>query len=167
MSRSTPELVVFALYFIIHGFLHLYAGMANQNLTVMTDERSGFGIFLTFSGQCAQALTYYKKCFGGELFMQTMADEFSSQRLDKRMQGVVVSATLTNNYFKLVATDLTGDAGVIIGNNISILVECTTLTERNRLSSFLSAHKNAGSTNDDKLISVLDRYNINWILSIK
>ena len=99
--------------------------------------------------------------------MQTMADEFGGQKLDERMQGVVVSATLTNHYFKLVATDLTGDAGVIIGNNISILVECATLTERNRLSSFLSAHKNVYSQNNDKLISVLDRYNINWILSIK
>jgi PhnB protein len=133
----------------------------------MTDERSGFGIFLTFSGQCAQALTYYKKCFGGELLVQTMADEFNGHKLDERMQGVVVSATLTNNYFKLVATDLTGDAGVVIGNNISILVECATLTERNRLSSFLSAHKNVYGHYDDKLISVLDRYNINWILSIK
>lgn len=133
----------------------------------MTDERSGFGIFLTFSGQCAQALTYYKKCFGGELLMQTMADEFSGRKLDERMQGIVVSATLTNNYFKLVATDLTGDAGIVIGNNISILVECTTLIERNRLCNFLCAHKSANNYNDDKLISVLDRYNINWILSIK
>lgn len=133
----------------------------------MTDERSGFGIFLTFSGQCAQALNYYKKCFGGELLVQTMADEFSGRKLDAQMQGVVVSATLTNHYFKLVATDLTGDAGVVIGNNISILVECATLTERNRLSSFLCAHKDAYNQNDDKLISVLDRYNINWILSIK
>ena len=145
----------------------MYVDKTNQNLTVMTDERSGFGIFLTFSGQCAQALTYYRKCFGGELLVQTMADEFNGQKLDERMQGVVVSATLTNNYFKLVATDLTGDAGVVIGNNVSILVECATLTERNRLSSFLGAHKNANSTSDDKLISVLDRYNINWILSIK
>jgi PhnB protein len=133
----------------------------------MTDERSGFGIFLTFSGQCAQALTYYKKCFGGELLMQTMADEFSDRKLDERMQGIVVSATLTNNYFKLVATDLTGDAGIVIGNNISILVECTTLIERNRLCNFLCAQKCAHNYNDDKLISVLDRYNINWILSIK
>jgi PhnB protein len=133
----------------------------------MTDERSGFGIFLTFNGQCAQALTYYRKCFGGELLVQTMADEFSGHKLDERLQGVVVSATLTNNYFKLVATDLTGDAGVVIGNNISILVECATLTERNRVSNFLSARKNAYSYNDDKLICVLDRYNINWILSIK
>jgi PhnB protein len=126
---------------------------------VMTDERSGFGIFLTFSGQCAQALKYYKKCFGGTLSMQTM-------NLDKRMQDVVVSATLTNNYFKLVATDL-GDGGIVIGNNISILVECTSFSERERLTSFLSADNNAYRQNDDRLISVLDRYSVNWILSIK
>lgn len=99
--------------------------------------------------------------------MQTMADEFSGRKLDERMQGVVVSATLTNSYFKLVATDLAGEAGIVIGNNISILVECTTLIERNRLCNFLCTHKRVNNHNDDKLISVLDRYNINWILSIK
>ena len=133
----------------------------------MTDERSGFGIFLTFSGQCAQALTYYRKCFGGELLMQTMADEYSDRILDERMKGIVVSATLTNNYFKMVATDLTGDCGVIIGNNISILVECATLAERNRLSNLLCVHINPNCHNDDKLICVLDRYSVNWILSLK
>lgn len=133
----------------------------------MTDEKHGFGIFLTFSGQCAQALKYYKKCFGGDLLLHTMADEFSGMYLDKQMQGVVVSATLTNNYFKLVATDLTGDAGIVIGNNISILVECASLNERDRFTNFLSDQKTAYSQNHDKLISVLDRYNINWILSIK
>ena len=133
----------------------------------MIDEKRGFGIFLTFSGQCAQALKYYKKCFGGELLMQTMADEYNGINLDKQMQDVVVSATLTNNYFKLVATDLTGEAGIIIGNNISILVECASVNERDRFSNFLSDQKNANSLNRDKLISVLDRYNINWILTIK
>lgn len=133
----------------------------------MTDERSGFGIFLTFSGQCAQALTWYKKCFGGELLMQTMADEFNGQKLDERMKGIVVSATLTNSYFKMVATDLTGDCGVIIGNNISILVECATVTERSHLSNFLCGRISTNCHNDDKLICVLDRYNINWILSLK
>ena len=133
----------------------------------MTDEKRGFGIFLTFSGQCAQALKYYKKCFGGELLMQTMADEYNGTNLDKQMQGVVVSATLTNNYFKLVATDLTGEAGIIIGNNISILVECSSVNERDRFSNFLSDQKNGNSLNRDKLVSVSDRYNINWILTIK
>lgn len=133
----------------------------------MTDEKRGFGIFLTFSGECAQALKYYKKCFGGELLVQTMADEYDGINLDKRIQGVVVSATLTNNHFKLVATDLTGDGGIVIGNNISILVECASLNERRRFSNFLSDQKNAYNQNYDKLISVLDRYNINWILSLK
>jgi PhnB protein len=132
----------------------------------MTEERTGFGIFLTFSGQCAQALKYYKKCFGGDLAMQTMADEYNTRKLDKQMQDVVISATLTNNYFKLVATDLTSDAGIVIGNNISILVECDSLNERDRFGKFLSDHSGTYE-NSDKLISVIDRYNINWILSIK
>ncbi|HUP13550.1 MAG TPA: hypothetical protein VM187_15100, partial [Niastella sp.] len=87
--------------------------------------------------------------------------------LDKQMRDVVISATLTNNYFKLVATDLTSDGGIVIGNNISILVECDSLSERTRLSNFLTNHKSTCSLNHDKLISVLDKYNINWILSIK
>jgi PhnB protein len=133
----------------------------------MTEVKRAFVVFLTFSGQCRQALKHYQKCFGGELILLTLGDAPNCGSMDKRMQDVVVSATLTNNYFKLAATDLAEESGVVIGNNISILIECSSVNERDSLSSLLLERKNTGTINGDKLISVLDRFNINWILSVE
>jgi PhnB protein len=132
----------------------------------MADVKRAFVVYLTFNGQCKQALQHYQKCFGGELILQTLGDEPEGWQMDKRMQDVVISATLTNNYFKLAATDLSGDSGVVIGNNISILIECTSAGERNRLSDLLSGRKNTHNINGEKMVSVVDKYHINWILSI-
>ena len=132
----------------------------------MTDVRRAFVVYLTFNGQCKQALQHYQKCFGGELILQTLGDEPEGWQMDKRMQDVVINATLTNSYFKLAATDLSGDSGVVIGNNISILIECASASERNRLSDLLSGKKNRHSINGEKMVSVVDKYHINWILSI-
>lgn len=132
----------------------------------MNDVKRAFVVFLTFSGQCRQALQYYQKCFGGELVLQTLGDTPEAWNMDKRMQDVVISATLTNNYFKLAATDLAGDSGVVIGNNISILIECASLSERGRLCDLLSGKKKGHSINGDKMVSVVDKYHINWLLSI-
>lgn len=132
----------------------------------MTDVKRAFVVFLTFNGQCRQALQYYQECFGGELVLQTLGDAPEAWNMDKRMRDVVISATLTNNYFKLAATDLSGDSGVVIGNNISILIECASINERDRLGYLLSGRKRTHCISDDKMISVVDKYHINWLLSI-
>jgi PhnB protein len=117
---------------------------------------NGTGIYLTFNGQCRQALNYYRKCFGGELVVLQIV-----------MKNTIVSAVLINDYFKLVGTDLTGNDGIIIGNNISILIECASGAERSRIRDFLSENKNGRKNGGDNLINVTDKYKVNWILSVK
>ena len=132
----------------------------------MTEVKRAFIIFLTFSGQCRQALEHYQKCFGGELVLQTLGDAVGCWKMDKRIRDVVVCATLTNDYFKLAASDLPDDAGVVIGNNISIMIECASNSERDKLHALLSDTKSVRKKGSNKMISVVDRYHINWILSV-
>ncbi len=132
----------------------------------MTEIKRAFIVFLTFSGQCRQALEHYQKCFGGELVLQTLGDAAGCWKMDKRIRDVVVCATLTNDYFKIAASDLPDDAGVVIGNNISIMIECTSDSERDRLTALLSEKKNMRKKSSNKMITVVDRYQVNWILSV-
>src|SRR5690242_8141638 len=99
----------------------------------MNDVKRAFVVFLTFSGQCRQALQYYQQCFGGELIMQTLGEAYGCSMIDSRIRDVIICATLTNDYFKIAASDLPADSGIVIGNNISIMIECGTSSERNRL----------------------------------
>ena len=133
----------------------------------MMEVKHAFVVFLTFNGQCRQALEHYQKCFGGHLELQTLGDAVGCWKMDKRIRDVIVCATLTNDHFKLAASDLPDDAGVVIGNNISIMIECTSHSERNRLHDLLSAKKNKPVKNNIKMISVVDRYHINWLLSVE
>jgi PhnB protein len=133
----------------------------------MTEVKRAFVVFLTFSGQCRQALEHYQQCFGGELVLQTLGDATGCWKMDKRIRDVIVCATLTNDYFKLAASDLPDDAGVVIGNNISIMIECTSHNERDRLTDLLSDSKTVRKKNSNKMVSVVDKYHINWLLSVE
>lgn len=132
----------------------------------MLKDESAFAVHLSFNGNCRQAFNYYQACFGGELTVQTMADTPHGTGLNKEMQKAVVWATLKNEYFKLVGTDLTDEDNIVSGNNVSILIECSSFTERTRLINKLINRNFCSAENTNPLVSIIDMYCISWILSV-
>ncbi|MGE7775600.1 hypothetical protein ACQKLP_12800 [Chitinophaga sp. NPDC101104] len=127
---------------------------------------SVFAVHLSFNGNCSQAFHYYSKCFGGALTVQTLADTPLGTGLQPEMRNAVVWATLENEYFKLVGTDLTDDASIVPGNNVSILIECASFTERTRLINKLINRNICSIENTNPLVNIVDMYRICWILSV-
>lgn len=125
-----------------------------------------FAVYLSFNGNCRQAFGYYQSCFGGELTMQTLADSPHSKEMTREMQQVVISATLRNNYFKLMGTDLNDEGRLAAGNNISILIECDSFIERAKLIAKLIDKNFCSIENTNPLINVRDKFCINWILRV-
>jgi PhnB protein len=132
----------------------------------MLDHDLPFAVYLAFNGNCRQAFNYYHACFGGELKVQTLADTHLGTGMSKQMRRAVVCAILKNAYFKLVGTDLTDEGGIVSGNNVSILIECSSFIERAKLINKLIDGNLCAIKNTDPLINVTDRYNIRWILSV-
>lgn len=132
----------------------------------MMRPESAFAVHLSFNGNCRQAFDYYRKCFGGALSVQTLADTPHGIEMDEDMRNAVVWATLENQYFKLVGTDLTEDGSIISGNNVSILVECPSFTERTRLINKLINRNICAFEYKNPLINLVDMYRICWILSV-
>ncbi|WP_341836457.1 hypothetical protein WJU16_00965 [Chitinophaga pollutisoli] len=132
----------------------------------MTRPVSAFAVHLSFNGNCRQAFDYYRNCFGGALRVQTLADTPHGNEMDEDMRNAVVWATLENEYFKLVGTDLTEDGSIISGNNVSILVECPSFTERTRLINKLINRNICAFEYNNPLINVVDMYRVCWILSV-
>ncbi len=122
-----------------------------------------FAVFLSFNGNCAQAFTYYQQCFGGELSIQTLGEELPCC---ENLKNAVVCATLRNKYFKLLGTDLTEDGRVTAGNNISILVECDSVSERAVLVGRLTGRYFCSYNSENRFIQLMDRYSVNWILGV-
>lgn len=125
-----------------------------------------FAIHLSFNGNCLQAFSYYQTCFGGELTVETMGDTPYGPEMSQEMQNAVICATLKNDYFKLMGTDLTDEDSIVPGNNVSIVIECDSFTERNRLINRLTGRNLYSSENTNPQINVIDRYSIQWILSV-
>lgn len=127
---------------------------------------AAFAIHLSFNGNCRQAFDYYRSCFGGALTVQTLADTPHGPEMDEDMRQAVVWATLENEYFRLVGTDLTDDGNIVSGNNVGILIECASFTERTRLIHKLINRNICSVEYTHPLINIVDIYRICWILSV-
>ncbi len=79
--------------------------------------------YLTFNGNCKEAMTFYQHCLGGELTFQTVGESPESEGLPKVIKEYVLEAVLRNGNMVLRGTDLTDDP-LVQGNTMSILMEC-------------------------------------------
>lgn len=133
----------------------------------MTDPNHGkmvSAIFITFSGNCRKALTFYQTCFGGTLQFETF---------EKELQGYtekpVVSGSLVSDHIIIHGSDLVHNEGRTLGNYIAIFLHCKNTVERQALVEKLKFNKSdLFVTNDDgqKLIEVTDAFDVRWVLGV-
>ena len=85
--------------------------------------------YLTFAGNCRQAMYFYQSCFGGELSFQTIGETPLAADMPKEMKDRILHATLTKNNLVLMASDMVPDGGLIRGNAVSLSLECSSEEE--------------------------------------
>src|ERR1700704_3903397 len=85
--------------------------------------------YLWFSGNCREAMTFYKECLGGELALQTVGESPLSQQMPEQMKNHILHATLKNDDLILAASDMAGASGVQKGNGISMMLNCKSENE--------------------------------------
>lgn len=124
------------------------------------------GVFITFSGNCKRALTFYQTCFGGTLHFEIF---------DKPLQGYtevpVISGSLVADDIVIHGSDLVHNEGRKIGNYLSVFLPCKNAADRTVLIKKLVpgyTGLNLLDQNDkeQKLIEVTDEFDVRWILSI-
>ena len=80
--------------------------------------------YLTFNGNCKEAMVFYQQCLGGELSVQTIGESHRAESLPKEMRKYVLEAALTRGNMVIKGTDIS-DEPLARGNTITILLECT------------------------------------------
>jgi PhnB protein len=80
--------------------------------------------YITFNGNCREAMTYYKKCLGGELNLQTIGESPMADRMPKEMKECILHSTLTTASFVLMGSDMTPETGLKKGNSVSLMLNC-------------------------------------------
>ena len=76
--------------------------------------------YLTFNGNCKDAMTFYKECLGGELVLQTIGESPMAEKMPPQMKEYILHSSLTNGGFVIMATDCVPEQGLIKGNSVSL-----------------------------------------------
>lgn len=121
-------------------------------------------VFITFSGNCKKALTFYQTCFGGLL----QFDTFENELLGYPELPVVIGSLLAEDVI-IHGSDLVHNEGRKIGNYIAVFLHCKNNDDRKLLIEKLALdQKNLSPRDDDdqKLIEVTDAFEVRWVLGI-
>lgn len=126
--------------------------------------------YLTFNGNCTEAMRFYQSCLGGELTLQTIGDSPLSDKMPKKMKDCILHATLTKESLVLMGTDMVPSHGLIKGNNVSLSLKCMSLEQIGTWFEKLSEggkvehpleHSFWGALFGD----IIDKYGNHWLLS--
>ena len=126
--------------------------------------------YLTFNGNCREAMNFYKDCLGGELALQTIGESPMAAHMPSVLKDNILHATLTNGNTVLMASDMVSEKGLVNGNNVSLVLDCNSVDEIKNYYSKLVVGGNAdhpleetfwGATFGD----LTDKYGNHWLLN--
>jgi PhnB protein len=121
-------------------------------------------IFITFSGNCKQALTFYQTCFGGLLQFETFEEEIEGYTEIPIVNGSLIASEIT-----IYGSDLVHNEGRKIGNYMAIFFKCADSQNRKELIEKLVGDKKKFFEEDhdtQKLIEVTDSFDVKWVFGI-
>ncbi|MEX2513990.1 MAG: VOC family protein [Cyclobacteriaceae bacterium] len=128
--------------------------------------------YLGFDGNCREAMTFYKTCFGGELQFQTFGESPMASQCPAGKEGQILHSSLTGDNFLFMATDMTPPDGFQRGSEISLAINFDTEADIRKVYALLGEQ---GKVIDDLKESfwgslfgvVQDRFGKVWMLDFE
>lgn len=126
-------------------------------------------VYLTFNGNCREAMTFYKECLGGELSLQTIGESPMAEQMPPQMKQGILHSTLVNGGLIIMASDMAGEQGVKRGNSVSLMLNCSSEEEIRTFYSNLSAGGKATHPLEETFWGALfgdlvDKFGNPWLL---
>jgi|SRR5690606_7960345 len=129
-----------------------------------TNETYKGAVFITFSGNCKQALLFYQSCFGGNLKLEPFGKELLEDK------EIIVSGSLYAEHITIHGSDLVHNEGRKLGNYISVYFGCKDREEREKLTEKLIADKKQLlelKYRDQSLVELTDAFEVRWVLGLQ
>jgi len=125
--------------------------------------------YLTFSGNCREAMTFYKECLGGELTFQKIGESPLAGKMPEQMKESILHSTLINGSVTIIASDMVGEQGLIKGNSVSLMLNCSSEEEIKKYYSKLSEGGKATHPLENTFWGALfgdltDKFGNQWLL---
>ena len=126
-------------------------------------------MYLTYNGNCREAMTFYQECLGGELFLQTIGESPMADQMPPSMKDCILHSTLTKGALIIMASDMVSEQGLIKGNNVSLMLNCSSEDEIRTFYQKLSEGGQATHHLEDTFWGALfggltDKFGNQWLL---
>jgi len=126
--------------------------------------------YLTFNGNCREAMIFYQDCLGGELTLQTIGESPLAAKIPHYLEKSILHAVLAKDDLVIMATDLVEEAGLIKGNAISMMLNCSSEEEAQMFYHKLSTGGKAVHPLQETFWGAIfgdltDRYGNNWLIN--
>ncbi len=124
--------------------------------------------YLSFGGNCREAMTFYQHCFGGELEVKTFS-EAPGDMMAGAAKDQVMHARLSNGGLLLMASDGLQEAPVK-GNLVNLNINCSSEKEINSFFEKLSEGGHITMPLADQFWGarfgmLIDKFGIAWMLN--
>lgn len=125
--------------------------------------------YVGFNGKCREAMCFYQECFGGELSLMTMGESPMAEQMPKESHDDIMHSSLTVGDVMLMGTDMVGPQGCVAGNNVSLMIRCSSEEEINTLFSKLSVGAQINCPLGEQFwgstfAHLTDKFGTNWML---
>ena len=128
--------------------------------------------YLTFNGNCREAMNFYKDCLGGELTLQTIGESPLADKMPPQMKECILHASLVKDCLVRMGSDMVGEKGLIKGNNVSLAINCSSDEEIQNFYEKLSAGGNKDHALEESFWGatfgdLTDKYGNHWLLNFE
>jgi PhnB protein len=125
--------------------------------------------YLTFNGNCREAMTFYAKCLGAEL--QTMPFSEMPGNAPKEAGNRLAHARITKGATVLMASDNLPGMAFQAGNNFSVSLTCESTQEVDTLFAALSENGSVKMAPQEtfwaeRYSMFTDQFGIHWMLNL-
>jgi PhnB protein len=126
--------------------------------------------YLTFDGNCREAMTFYRDCLGGELSLMTVGESQVAAQMPKEDQSRIMHAALTNARLTLMASDTMGNFTLARGNDVSLMLYCESEEEIRASFSKLSVGGKVNSELKEEFWGsiygdIVDKFGMRWMFN--
>ena len=126
--------------------------------------------YLNFDGNCREAMTFYKNCLGGDLYLQTVKESPEmAAMMPPHLKDHILHSVLTCGDIVIMASDLNKEKPVN-GNTYQLCIQCDS---EDQLLSFFNGLSEGGTINDPiadmpwgaKFGAITDKFGKSWIFN--
>jgi len=121
IRKTMSSFLIFASFRVFRGPIIFRVFRETNNLEEFMKRINSY---LTFNGNCRDAMSFYKECLGGDLELQTIGESPLADKMPEQMKDCILHSTLTNDNLVLLASDMAPSSGLVKGNAVSLSLDC-------------------------------------------